>query len=74
MGSIQALGRPEHVSSVQVRLTTRAPFSDRRTGITLTTPDKGIYRFYMGDAVGTYARARTLIADVYLANQAGVTW
>ncbi len=70
-GSIQGIGHPEHVSEIQVRLSTRTPWPDRRIGLAKAA-DGGLYRFKIG--TDSFARTRTLIADVYLANQAGVTW
>ncbi len=65
-------GRPERVTGVQVRLSVRAPRSDRQ--VVIPPPaDGGLYRFYLGKNQG-FARVRTLVADVHLSNQASVSW
>ena len=70
--SINSAGSPEYTSAVQVRLSTRAPGPDRTVGLPTTT-DGGLLRFKLGTD-GGFARMRTMIADVYLSNQAGITW
>jgi hypothetical protein len=45
---------------------------DRTVGLPKTT-DGGLLRYDLGSDLG-FARVRTLIADVYLSNQAGVSW
>lgn len=63
---------PQHVRSVQVRLSTRAAERDR--DVALPTPaGGGVLRFNLGNNQG-FARVRTITADVSLPNQAGVTW
>jgi prepilin-type N-terminal cleavage/methylation domain-containing protein len=69
--SIQGDGRPQYISALAVRLSTRASFADRRVG--LKAADGGLFRYNLGNDLG-FARMRTLMADVFLANQAGVTW
>ncbi len=77
----QTGGRPDHVSAVQVRLATRSAVGDRRNDINApgnhVNADGSIWRYDLGGTVDDrwrFARVRTLIADVYLSNQAGVTW
>lgn len=70
--SIDGAGSPEYTSAVQVRLSNRAPGTDRIVGLPTTT-DGGLLRYNLGTDAG-YARMRTLIADVFLSNQAGVVW
>jgi prepilin-type N-terminal cleavage/methylation domain-containing protein len=70
--SINNGGSPEYTTAVQVRLSTRAPVADRIVGLP-TTDDGGLLRFSLGTDVG-YARMRTLVSDVFLSNQAGVSW
>jgi prepilin-type N-terminal cleavage/methylation domain-containing protein len=65
-------GTPQYTSAVTVRLSTRAPMPDRTVGLPKTT-DGGLLRYDLGSDLG-FARVRTLIADVYLSNQAGVSW
>lgn len=70
--SLQAGGRPERVTAVQVRMSTRAPRRDR--DVALAAPlGGGLYRFFLGTGRG-YARVRTLITDVQLVNQRGSEW
>jgi prepilin-type N-terminal cleavage/methylation domain-containing protein len=79
--SVQAGGLPNRVSAVQVRLATRSAAGDRRTDINAPgnhlNADGSIWRYDLGTTVDDrwrYARVRTLVSDVLLANQAGVTW
>ncbi|MSP24285.1 MAG: prepilin-type N-terminal cleavage/methylation domain-containing protein [Myxococcales bacterium] len=65
-------GHPEHISSVQVRLSTRAPFGDRRVGLAATS-NGGLRRINIGGEL-PFARVSTLTTDVLLPNQAGIDW
>lgn len=60
-------GTPEHIRSVQVRLTTRATRADRQVDIN-PTGNGGLLRFSLGINRG-YARVRTLVSDIALVNQ-----
>jgi Tfp pilus assembly protein PilW len=63
-----ALGRPQGVRSVRVRLSVRSREGDREANI----PGGGLFRFQIGPA--QWARVRTFQADVALPNQANVQW
>ena len=72
-------GTPQRIRSVQVRLSTRAASADRDQAIPPPTGG-GLFRFNLGvdpdhatHQLG-YARVRSLVADVSLPNQSGVTW
>jgi prepilin-type N-terminal cleavage/methylation domain-containing protein len=74
---------PERIRAVQVRLITRGTERDRDVTIPkpivpTTTTARGLFRFNLGaDAGGNalgHVRVRSLVADVALPNQAGVTW
>ncbi len=65
-------GNPQYVSAVQVRLSTRAPFGDRRVGLA-KTENGGALRIKIGGPL-EFARLSTLSTEVYLSNQAAVDW
>ncbi|MBM4360206.1 MAG: hypothetical protein FJ096_19035 [Deltaproteobacteria bacterium] len=65
-------GSPEYTSALTVRLSTRAPLPDRQVGLPKTT-DGGLLRYDLGQDLG-FARVRSMVADVYLSNQSGVSW
>jgi hypothetical protein len=77
-------GNPEDVRTVQVRLSVRAPRSDRSTHdpanpdfnpVTPTAAEGGVFRFSLGTTAGAgFARVRTLVTDVQLPNLNRVTW
>jgi len=57
---------PEDIRAVQVRLSTRSAEPDRQTAI---VDGGGVYRYRLNNAGTQWARMRTLIADIQLANQ-----
>jgi hypothetical protein len=65
-------GSPEYTSALTVRLSTRSPLPDRQVGLPKTT-DGGLLRYDLGQDLG-FARVRTMVADVYLSNQSGISW
>lgn len=69
---VDGTGSPEYTSAVTVRLSTRSPLPDRQVGMAKTT-DGGLLRFDLGQDLG-FARVRTMVSDVYLSNQSGVSW
>jgi hypothetical protein len=62
---------PQRVRSVTIRLASRAALPDRNTDLTETPPY--YYRIAVGDA-GKYARVRTMLSEVFLANQGAMTY
>jgi hypothetical protein len=62
-----AIGWPERVRAVRVRLSVRSREADRETAI-----PGGLYRFRLPD--GAWARVRTFQADIALENQMDVRW
>ncbi len=66
-----AANSPQQVRSVRVRLSVRSREADRAA----TIPGTGLYRLGIkANNVTTYARVRTLQADVAIPNHFGVTW
>ncbi len=65
---------PERIRSVRVRLGVRSREGDRST--TLANPTGGgLFRFNLGTGnADAFARVRTFQADVFLHNQADITW
>lgn len=76
-GPLGAAATPQRVRSIQLRLGVRAARRDREVAIT-NPPDGGFFRYNLGvDASGNargFVRVRTLVADVSLPNQIGVSW
>jgi prepilin-type N-terminal cleavage/methylation domain-containing protein len=77
--SVSATATPEHVRSVQVRLSTRARAPDRDTDLAAfdgLRPDGSVTRMLViqGPPKSLYARVRNIYADVTLMNLAWVTW
>ncbi|HHH10903.1 MAG TPA: hypothetical protein ENK23_02355 [Sorangium sp.] len=76
-GPLAAGTSPQRVRSLQIRLGIRAARRDRAVAIT-NPADGGFFRFDLGiDGAGNprgFARVRTLVADVALPNQTGVSW
>lgn len=62
---------PQRVRSVNIRLASRAALPDRSADLTETPPY--YYRIAVGDA-GRYARVRTMLSEVFLANQGAMTY
>ncbi|WP_437319491.1 PilW family protein [Sorangium sp. So ce385] len=71
----QSSAAPQRVRSVQVRLSTRTRAPDRDVGYPERSDGRRL-RFLIPDIVSeaTYARMRTLYADIALPNQAYVKW
>ncbi|MES1176716.1 MAG: prepilin-type N-terminal cleavage/methylation domain-containing protein [Myxococcales bacterium] len=65
---------PERIRSIRVRLGVRSREGDR--AVTLANPTGGgLFRFNLGTGnADAYARVRTFQADVFLHNQADITW
>ena len=62
---------PQRVRSVTIRLASRAALPDRSTDLAEVPPY--YYRIAVGDA-GRYARVRTMLSEVFLANQGAMTY
>jgi type II secretory pathway pseudopilin PulG len=66
---------PERIRAVRARLTVRSREADRTAPVPAPAgaPPGSLFRYSMGDG-GTYARARSLTADIQLPNLAGISW
>jgi prepilin-type N-terminal cleavage/methylation domain-containing protein len=67
---------PERIRAVRARLTVRSREADRSTTVAppAGAPPGSLFRYSMGGDGGSYARARSLTADIQLPNLAGVAW
>jgi hypothetical protein len=67
---------PERIRAVRARLTVRSREADRTVTVPppAGAPPGSIFRYAMGTDGGSYARARTLVADIQLPNLASVAW
>lgn len=74
VGAAGSAATPERVRAVQVRLSTRARAPDRQANLDVGD-DGRRFRFEIpGVPPPSFARLRTLYADIALPNQAGITW
>jgi prepilin-type N-terminal cleavage/methylation domain-containing protein len=66
---------PERIRAVRARLTVRSREADRSAPVPppANAPPGTLFRYSMGDG-GSFARARSLTADIQLPNLAGVAW
>jgi prepilin-type N-terminal cleavage/methylation domain-containing protein len=64
---------PNRIRSVRARLVVRSREADR-SGAISDQPTGNIFRFAMGGDGGSYARARTLTADIGLPNLTSLRW
>jgi hypothetical protein len=67
---------PERIRSVRARFTTRSREADRATAIAPPSgaPPGTLFRYAMGGDGGSYARARSLTADIQLPNHTSIAW
>jgi prepilin-type N-terminal cleavage/methylation domain-containing protein len=67
---------PERIRAVRARLAVRSREGDRASGVPAPAgaPPGAMFRYSMGGDGGSYARARTLTADIQLPNLASVAW
>jgi Prokaryotic N-terminal methylation motif len=67
---------PERIRAVRTRLTVRSREADRQAPVAppAGAPAGSLFRYSMSADGGSYARARSLVADIQLPNLAGVSW
>jgi prepilin-type N-terminal cleavage/methylation domain-containing protein len=67
---------PERIRAVRARLTVRSREADRAATVSppAGAPAGSLFRYAMGADGGSFARARSLTADIQLPNLAGASW
>ena len=67
---------PERIRAVRARLSVRSREADRAAPVPppAGAPPGSLFRYSMGGDGGSYARARSLTADIQLPNLAGIAW
>jgi hypothetical protein len=67
---------PERIRAVRARLAVRSREGDRASSVPAPAgaPPGAMFRYSMGGDGGSYARARTLTADIQLPNLTSVAW